>query len=492
MYRTVIENTGTAMLIVEEDTTVSFVNQEMVRLTGRRRDELVNKPIPFDMVAQEQREIVRKYHELRREHPDLAPRSYETSFKDTEGSERHVLLTVTTVPETRKSIVSVIDVTERVVSQRDLKESEAKFRNLAENSPNMIFINQEGRVVYANPLCERILGYTRDELYSPDFDFRCLIAPDSTALVGEMFAAHQSGRDVPPYEYGLLTRSGGRIDVINSARMITYQGRPALLGIVMDITDRKKAEEELEKAYKELEAQNRELRILDEMKDTLVRDVSHELKTPVAKHSMQLEILKPIALEHRLSEEEKKALVVMEESIRRQESVIRNLLDLSRLEAGARKYRCEPVQLDRLLAKTVEDYRYATEVHGIEVVLKVSPLVISSDAEMLWHLFSNILNNAIKFRRKGVPGRILVSVQHLDGEVQVSVRDDGIGMDAEDTDRAFSRFYQASASYEGSGVGLTICRMIAQGLGGRIVLESEGSGKGLTATVALPFSQEMT
>jgi signal transduction histidine kinase len=260
----------------------------------------------------------------------------------------------------------------------------------------------------------------------------------------------------------------------------------------MDITDRKKAEEELEKAYEELEAQNRELRMLDEMKDTLVRDVSHELKTPVAKHSMQLEILKPIALEHRLSEEEQKALVVMEESIRRQESVIRNLLDLSRLEAGERKYRREPVQLDRLLAKTVEDYRYATEVHGMEVDLKVSPLVISSDAEMLWHLFSNILNNAIKFRRKGVPGRILVSVQQLDGEVQVSVRDDGIGMDAEDTDRAFSRFYQASASYEGSGVGLTICRMIAQGLGGRIVLESEGSGKGLTATVALPFSQEMT
>jgi signal transduction histidine kinase len=115
--------------------------------------------------------------------------------------------------------------------------------------------------------------------------------------------------------------------------------------------------------------------------------------------------------------------------------------------------------------------------------------MISSDAEMLWHLFSNIVNNAIKFRRKGVPGRILVSVQQLDGEVKVSVRDDGIGMDKEDMDRAFSRFYQASASYEGSGVGLTICRMIAQGLGGRILLESEGSGKGLTATVALPSTK---
>jgi signal transduction histidine kinase len=234
------------------------------------------------------------------------------------------------------------------------------------------------------------------------------------------------------------------------------------------------------------------LRMLDEMKDTLIRDVSHELKTPVAKHAMQLEILKSIALADRLSEKEQKALVVMEESIRRQEAVIRNLLDLSRLEAGVRQYQHEPVQLDRLLAKVVEDYRHASDVHNIEVDVTVPPLVISSDAEMLWHLFSNIVNNSIKFRPKGVPGKISISAEQRNGEVQVSVRDDGIGMDAEHIDKAFSRFYQASTSCEGSGVGLTICQMIAQGLGGRILLESEGRGKGVTVTVALPFSQELT
>lgn len=488
IYRTVIENTGTAILIVEEDLTISFANQEMERLTGRPREEWVGRQTPIDWISPAQQDLVRGYHVRRRIDPDATPRSYEIDIRDVEGREKKILLTVSVIPGTSRSIASLLDVTERERFVRDLRESEEKFRNLAENSPNMIFINQGGRIVYANRLCEEVLGYTREELCSPDFDFRCLVTPDSMELVREKYETHQAGRDVPTYEYGLVTKSGERIEAINSAKLISYQGGSAILGIVMDITARKKAEEDLARAYGELENQNRQLKKLDALKDTLIRDVSHELKTPVAKHAMQLEILKPLMEEHQLSREERKALVVMEESIRRQESVIRNLLDLSRLEAGGREYRSDPVRLDRLLGEVAEDYAYATEVHGIEVSIDAEEVSIESDAEMLWHLFSNIMNNAIKFRRRGMPGRIRVVVSRRKGAGEIRIEDNGIGMEKEQLVQAFSRFYQATAACEGSGVGLTICRMIVQGLGGRIALESGGRGKGTAVIVTLPLS----
>jgi PAS domain S-box-containing protein len=441
------------------------------------------------MICEADRERLLTYHRMRREDPASAPDNYEFDLITRDEQRKNIYIIVSMIPGTNKSLVSMMDMTEKVRSERELRESEAKFRDLAEKSPNMIYINQAGRVVYVNRLCEEETGYTREELLGPDFDFRSLIASDSRELVEQKLEAHSRGDDVDPYEYGLLTRGGKRKEVINSSQLITFQGKPAILGIVTDITARKKAEKELARAYGELERQNLELRKLDRMKDTLIRDVSHELKTPVAKHAMQLEILKPIVREHKLSDEEYRALLVMEESIKRQESVIGNLLDLSRLEGGTREYRREPVRLDELLRRVLSDYSYATEVHGIAVGVEAETVTISSDAEMLWHLFSNLVNNAIKFQKGGTPGKVTVSVSGKNGEARVEVCDNGIGMDQEEIPRAFSRFYQASTASEGSGVGLTICRMIAEGLGGGIRLESNGSGMGTSAIVTLPLTE---
>ena len=117
--------------------------------------------------------------------------------------------------------------------------------SLAEHSPNMIFINKQGRIVYANKKCEEITGYRREEFYSPDFDFLTLIAPQSQDLIKENFRIHLECRDIPPYEYTIVNKAGERIDVINSSKLIRYEGQMAVLGVVIDITERKKAEQAL-------------------------------------------------------------------------------------------------------------------------------------------------------------------------------------------------------------------------------------------------------
>jgi PAS domain S-box-containing protein len=135
------------------------------------------------------------------------------------------------------------DISQRKTIEKKLRDSEEQFRNLANQSPNMIFINQKGKIVYANKRCEDIMGYKRKELYSPDFDFMVLVAPESKDLTLISFNRHQKGKEVLPFEYTLITKKEEKINAIVSTKLIKYQENNAILGIVTDITERKKSEE---------------------------------------------------------------------------------------------------------------------------------------------------------------------------------------------------------------------------------------------------------
>jgi PAS domain S-box-containing protein len=153
---------------------------------------------------------------------------------------------------------------ERKMAEEVLRESVEKFRNLAEQSPNMIFINHKGRVVYANERCEEIMGYEKGEFYSPDFDFLSLIAPEHKDKVKVVFNRHMNGKEVPPCDYSLITKEGKRIDAILTTKLINYEGDRAILGIITDITERKKTEEQIKESLKE--------------KEVLLKEVHHRVK----------------------------------------------------------------------------------------------------------------------------------------------------------------------------------------------------------------------
>jgi PAS domain S-box-containing protein len=140
------------------------------------------------------------------------------------------------------------EIENRKVMQKALRNSEEKFRNLAEQSPNMIFINVKGRVVYANKMCEQIMGYGQKEFYHPEFNFYKLIAPESHDLIAENFKKHVKGQDLPPYEYTLITKKGKRIESLITTKLIKYEDQNAILGIITDIGDRKRTEEALRRS----------------------------------------------------------------------------------------------------------------------------------------------------------------------------------------------------------------------------------------------------
>lgn len=141
-----------------------------------------------------------------------------------------------------------IDITEKKLADEALRESEAKFRTLADQSPNMIFINCAGRIVYVNNKCEEVMGYTKGEFCSPDFNFMDLVSPEYQDIVKSNFRRHARGEDVPEHEYVLITKSGRGIDTIIATKLIPYDGKLAILGIVTDISHYKRIESDIRKS----------------------------------------------------------------------------------------------------------------------------------------------------------------------------------------------------------------------------------------------------
>jgi PAS domain S-box-containing protein len=134
----------------------------------------------------------------------------------------------------------------------ELRESEELFRNLSDQSPSAVFINSNGRIVYANRRSERITGYDRAELCSPEFDFRQLIAQESRDIAQAAFEKHMSGEDIAPYELSLVTKDKRQISTILATKLIDYGGEQAIMGVVTDITERKQAEKALQESESKL------------------------------------------------------------------------------------------------------------------------------------------------------------------------------------------------------------------------------------------------
>ena len=151
---------------------------------------------------------------------------------------------------THAELVKRIRTLEKQVAAHSAKAASKKsanaFRTFTDQSPNMIFINKGGRIVYVNKRCVEDMGYSRKEFYAPDFDFMSLIAPESVDLIRSNLKRHMTGEDVEPYEYSLLNKQGEKIEAIITTKLINFDREKAILGIVTDITARKRAEAELQ------------------------------------------------------------------------------------------------------------------------------------------------------------------------------------------------------------------------------------------------------
>jgi len=246
-YRTLFENTGSSIIVIEEDTTISLANENFAKKVGYTREELEGKYKWTEMVSEDDLDRMLKQHRLRRNKPSEAESSYEFRFKTRTGELLDTLLFITLIPGTGKSIASLFDITERKKTQRALQVSENKYRTIFENVQDVFYqTDLEGIITEISPSIEKYSTFTREELIGMQVKS---VYSDTTERDRFVDLVLQNGR-VTDYELQLKTKDN-RVVIVSSNSHLLYNsaGHPVgVEGTLRDISERKLAEKSLREA----------------------------------------------------------------------------------------------------------------------------------------------------------------------------------------------------------------------------------------------------
>lgn len=375
---------------------------------------------------------------------------------------------------------------EYVRSEDRHRETEAKYRNLVEQVPAVVYIDDVddiNTVLYISPQVEELTGYSQDEhLADPELWVKRLHEEDRERVLAESKRTNETG-DPWRIEYRLLRPDGTVVWVRDEAVLLRDgQGRPLCWqGILLDVTEERQAEEALRRAYeREHQAADR-LRALDEMKNAFLAAVSHELRTPLSSvlgYALTLE--RPeISLP---PEEQKEMMHRLAINARKLERLLSDLLDLDRLARGVLEPRRRATELPRFMARVIEE----TDLGGHQVVVEVAPLTIQVDAPKVERVVENLLVNAAK--HTGPDACVWLRVARRDEGVLITVEDEGPGVPDDLKAAVFEPFLQGNGGGDhvpGTGIGLSLVARFAELHGGRAWVEDR-SGGGASFNVYIP------
>jgi PAS domain S-box-containing protein len=372
---------------------------------------------------------------------------------------------------------------------QQLRQAEHRYRTLVEQIPAVIYTAEaaEGYPrTYTSPQVEDVFGYLPDEWVSDrGLWIRQIHPEDRQEVIAELDRSVRS-KQIFQTEYRILTRTGVERWVRDEALPLLDDDGSILFiqGILLDITERKNQEEALEQYSIQLEQSNRELQ-------DFAYIASHDLQEPLRKIQAFGERIE-VKYGQNLPEEGTDYLRRMRSSAERLQNLINDLLTFSRVSTRGKPF--EAIQLNKVVSEVINDLGERIQETGGRVEVEPLPR-IEADPSQMRQLFQNLIANALKFHRQEVPPVVKIfSSQVHDGRghqlVQICVEDNGIGFDEKYLDRIFQPFQRlhARGRYEGSGIGLAICRKIAERHGGDISARSTPE-IGATFIVTLPVQQ---
>ena len=354
-----------------------------------------------------------------------------------------------------------------------------RLRMLADASTEGVMVERDGMVVEANRAVLEILGRPRDQVIGRSvLDFA---APASLPAVKERLRQH----DDAPLEAWIRRPDGSTRLVRAQARLVEHEGRPARLAAVRDITEERAAEQERERA-REAEMEVRRLREMDRFKGQFINSAAHELNTPLTPIQLQMHMLKK-----RIHDgPERKAVDVLDRNVGRLAHLVKEMLEVARLESG--RLQLEPVPMDLVAAavETLETYQDLAESKGVRLDPDLpEQTVIVADPKRVAQVLDNLVSNAIKFTPKG--GSVSLRVRAYGSHAEAEVADTGVGIPPERMAmlfQPFSQLHREELGLPGNGLGLFIARGMAERHGGTLVARSQGRGQGTTFTLRLPVA----
>ncbi|MBW1741364.1 MAG: PAS domain S-box protein [Deltaproteobacteria bacterium] len=456
---------------VDENGIYTYCSQRVEDILGYSPGEIIGKT-PFDLMAQNEAkrvgEIFSKIAQQKEPIKDL-----ENWYISKSGELVCLLTNGMPILDEEGNLKGYRgvgkDITERKRAEEALRESEKKYSTLVEDSLTGIYIDQDEKIVFANKQFAEIYRYPREALIGMQ-SWR-LVHPEDRALTDEIRLKRLRGEEAPSeYEARGLTKDGETIWIKRRNSRIEYKGRPAILGNIVNITEQKRAEEELQKINEKLK--------------NFVYVVSHDLKTPIISiQGFSSRLLKNY--HEKLGEEGRRYLEQIRASGHRMEVLVSDLLALSRIGQVVSTFKDVPaIEIVKNVTAGLQD---RLKQEGVELVVTHNLPTIHCDKGRIYQVFENLLVNAIKFIGDTKGPKIEIGYEDRGDFHQFYVRDNGIGIDPKYHRKIFEMFerLQEIEDEEGTGLGLAIVERIVNNHGGKVWVASE-KGKGATFYFTLP------
>jgi PAS domain S-box-containing protein len=442
-----------------------LLNSTPERMIGKRRHDFMPKP-DADWHEANDRQVIEAGKALEfEEYSQLKGRSItwlttKVPLRDAQGRIYAVAGISTDVSESKRA-------------EEALRESEGRFRVLTENSSLAFGVSSsDGKFFYINKAYEKLFGLTQEELNHLDASELWRNPEDRRKMID----AVRSKGFLLDYEVELKRKDGTPFWAMLSVNSVDYDGNQAIMASVYDITERRRAEEGLRERTKQLEDANKEL-------ESFSYSVSHDLRAPLrAIDGYSRMILKKQG--EQLDGETRSRLQMIMDTTKNMGRLIDDLLALSRL--GSQAVTKKSLNMEELVSDIWPELLAMHPDRKIALKNGQMPLALG-DRSLIWQVYTNLLDNAVKFTHGRECGLIETGAFVQNGEIIYYVRDNGVGFDMKFHDKLFGVFQRlhSQEDYEGTGAGLAIAQMIINRHGGRVWAEGEVD-KGATFYFTLP------
>jgi PAS domain S-box-containing protein len=479
LFRQVVEAAPNAMVMADRDGLIVLVNAQAEKLFGYPRDELVGSSVDR-LVPERLRHAHPEYRNLFYGDPRTRPmgtgRDLFALRKDSTEVPVEIGLNPVTTDEGIFVLAAIVDITER-------RRLEERFRQVVEAAPNaMVMVNEEGTIVLVNAQTENLFGYRRDQLFGKSIE----------TLVPERFrTGHQASRsaylhDLKPRPMGMgrdlyaRRHDGSEFPVEIGLNPVRTSNENFVLAAIVDITERKRAEQELLRRTEELARSNQDL-------EQFAYVASHDLQEPLRAVAGPLQLLQR-RYQGQLDARADEFIMHAVDGATRMQKLIDDLLSYSRVgRSGATLQLTECADTLDLALKSLSVVLHES---GAQITRGALPTVMAIPTQIAL-LFQNLIGNAVKFRQADRAVCVDVGATREGDSWVISVKDNGIGIDPQYFDRIFMIFQRlhSRADYPGTGIGLALCKRIVEQHGGRIWVESE-PGNGTTVFFTLNAGTE--
>lgn len=432
---------------------------------------------------------------LTRAMKEEATGEFQTSITRPDGKVRQLVISARRqLDETGRveGLFGVVqDVTERHRDLERVRRSEAQFRMLADHMGDVVTrLKLDGSSRYISPAIRGLLGYTAEEMEGRPA--QAFLHPDDRAGLLDTFARIAAGQRRSILQHRALHRDGHVVWVETTFQaVLDGEGRPTeVIAVIRDVSERHLLEEELRDARDRAEAAS-------EAKSRFLANISHEVRTPL---TSIIGFSKLLQAREGLGTVERQCADRINTAGQALLNVINDVLDYSKLEAGAMVLAAQPFELRALLRQTAEIVLGQLEEKGLGYVEEVDedvPAILVGDAARLRQVLLNLMSNAIKFTERGGVSVHVQAMTSADGGrgLRVTVTDTGIGVSAEVAATLFERFVQADESttrrFGGTGLGLAISRQLVEMMGGEIGVRST-PGQGSDFWFEFPVTTDAT